>query len=410
MTTQQQLALDVILLDADVQPRDTMSSNLIREYAALYAEGQDLPPITVFQDGQEYWLADGFHRVSAAREAGLDEIAAEVREGTKRDAMLYACGANLHGKSRTNEDKRRAVTRLLQDGEWAMWSNSEIARHCGVAHSLVGKLRRSLDSESSEQPKRTYRTKHGTVATMDTSAIGAHPAPAGPAQALSTLDLLPKRYFGHCPRCEGPALLARGRREPLGAYLCTTCGALFLPAQAPPLVSAWNTDLFPPGEDTPTAPPTIPCRVCGDPLDDDAWHCHRCGEHAALTQEACPTCRHVRPFEYFPPPTLGPITIRATDVHPSITLRVGAPWVPISEAAVADEDIRREEIEALFPPRPQAPVLHLIPDPPPTNGTRHTFNRTNENVDWAKWTWNPVTGCLHNCVYCYARDIAERHD
>jgi protein gp37 len=29
-------------------------------------------------------------------------------------------------------------------------------------------------------------------------------------------------------------------------------------------------------------------------------------------------------------------------------------------------------------------------------------------VDWAKWTWNPVTGCLHNCVYCYARDIAER--
>lgn len=36
-----------------------------------------------------------------------------------------------------------------------------------------------------------------------------------------------------------------------------------------------------------------------------------------------------------------------------------------------------------------------------------TFNRTNEMVDWAKWTWNPVTGCLHTCVYCYARDIAE---
>ena len=35
------------------------------------------------------------------------------------------------------------------------------------------------------------------------------------------------------------------------------------------------------------------------------------------------------------------------------------------------------------------------------------FNRTNEMVDWAKWTWNPVTGCLHSCGYCYARDIAE---
>jgi len=56
-----------------------------------------------------------------------------------------------------------------------------------------------------------------------------------------------------------------------------------------------------------------------------------------------------------------------------------------------------------------APPLILIPDPPPViNGQRPTFNSTNEQVDWAKWTWNPVTGCLHNCVYCYARDIAER--
>jgi protein gp37 len=36
------------------------------------------------------------------------------------------------------------------------------------------------------------------------------------------------------------------------------------------------------------------------------------------------------------------------------------------------------------------------------------FNLTNDNVDWAKWTWNPVTGCEHTCVYCYARDIANR--
>jgi protein gp37 len=36
------------------------------------------------------------------------------------------------------------------------------------------------------------------------------------------------------------------------------------------------------------------------------------------------------------------------------------------------------------------------------------FNKTNENVEWALWTWNPVTGCLHDCAYCYARDIANR--
>lgn len=29
-------------------------------------------------------------------------------------------------------------------------------------------------------------------------------------------------------------------------------------------------------------------------------------------------------------------------------------------------------------------------------------------IEWCDSTWNPVTGCLHGCEYCYARKIAER--
>lgn len=29
-------------------------------------------------------------------------------------------------------------------------------------------------------------------------------------------------------------------------------------------------------------------------------------------------------------------------------------------------------------------------------------------IEWTDYTWNPVTGCLNNCEYCYARRIAER--
>lgn len=29
-------------------------------------------------------------------------------------------------------------------------------------------------------------------------------------------------------------------------------------------------------------------------------------------------------------------------------------------------------------------------------------------IDWCDSTWNPVTGCLHDCEYCYARGIANR--
>ena len=30
------------------------------------------------------------------------------------------------------------------------------------------------------------------------------------------------------------------------------------------------------------------------------------------------------------------------------------------------------------------------------------------NIEYCDMTWNPVTGCLHGCEYCYARKIANR--
>lgn len=34
------------------------------------------------------------------------------------------------------------------------------------------------------------------------------------------------------------------------------------------------------------------------------------------------------------------------------------------------------------------------------------MNKT--KIDWADVSWNPVTGCQHDCPYCYAKRIAER--
>ena len=43
----------------------------------------------------------------------------------------------------------------------------------------------------------------------------------------------------------------------------------------------------------------------------------------------------------------------------------------------------------------------------PAKGEGGTFNKQeNEAIEWAQWSWNPVTGCKHDCSYCYARDIA----
>ena len=38
---------------------------------------------------------------------------------------------------------------------------------------------------------------------------------------------------------------------------------------------------------------------------------------------------------------------------------------------------------------------------------KKTLNKQdNTDIEWADWSWNPVTGCLHGCPYCYARNIA----
>lgn len=34
------------------------------------------------------------------------------------------------------------------------------------------------------------------------------------------------------------------------------------------------------------------------------------------------------------------------------------------------------------------------------------MNKT--NIEWTNYSWNPITGCLHGCWYCYAKRLAKR--
>ena len=116
------LSLTKIKIDGGTQSRAKIDQDVVAEYADSMLNGAQFPPIIVFHDGAEYWLADGFHRYFAAKRANIPNLKCNIQEGTQRDAILFSFGANHdHGLRRTVADKRKAVVAMLSDIEWQEW-------------------------------------------------------------------------------------------------------------------------------------------------------------------------------------------------------------------------------------------------------------------------------------------------
>lgn len=173
------IAVDDFTLDPAVQPRETLSTPLISEYADAMRAGADFPAVTVFRVGEQNVVVDGWHRVLAARQAQRPALEATVKTGTMREAILFSTAANAtHGLRRTDADKRKAVLRLLNDDEWSKLSANQIAKIALVTQPFVSKLKRELGKAGG-----IVTTASGRE--MDTSNLG-RPRQEPAAESVST--------------------------------------------------------------------------------------------------------------------------------------------------------------------------------------------------------------------------------
>lgn len=171
-TTITTIRLEDIDADESLQSRATMNDEAIKDYADKYRNGTEMPPVIIFCDGKRNWLAGGFHRAIAASEAGLSEINADVRQGGKDDALLYAVASNHdNGVQRTIADKRRAVEMVLAHEKFRKKPVNEIAKMCRVSRTLVETVISSILPES-KIPTAKEVTRNGTTYEMQTANIG----------------------------------------------------------------------------------------------------------------------------------------------------------------------------------------------------------------------------------------------
>lgn len=154
--------IDSIVIDAGTQARLCIDQETVEDYADCMTEGDRFPPVVLFHDGNDYYLGDGFHRVLAAEKLTCEKIDAEVRKGTKKDALWYALGANrTNGRRMTRGDLKHAVEIALQS--WPERSQREISDQVGCTQQYVGKVQNELTTSCKLELPATRTGKDGKV-------------------------------------------------------------------------------------------------------------------------------------------------------------------------------------------------------------------------------------------------------
>ena len=131
----QQIALDAITANT-YQPRTEFDETALRDLTESVSLHGILQPVMVRPRGKgRYELVAGERRFRAAREAGLTQIPAVVREMTDEDSLIVALIENIQREDLNAMEAARGYRQLLD--QFGI-SQLELARQIGKSPSTVG--------------------------------------------------------------------------------------------------------------------------------------------------------------------------------------------------------------------------------------------------------------------------------
>jgi len=89
MTKVTEIPIDQIRTDGIGDSKVPLHEAKVQDYAKKIIEGNVFPPVTVYDDGDHYWLADGFHRFEAVRRLGKSHFGVRLKRGSKENAVAH---------------------------------------------------------------------------------------------------------------------------------------------------------------------------------------------------------------------------------------------------------------------------------------------------------------------------------
>lgn len=201
-----ELNLKQIIKHRDLQIRDQIDMNRVSFLEDVY-EGWD--PLLIYKVDSKYYLADGYHRITAAERLNLDKVNVEVVEGTFHDALIAAIKANsVHrGMPLTLKERKHAAELLLITN--TNWSNVRIAEIAGISDPSVLKIRTGLENQNIIKPTEVRLGKDGVeqagnkqVVKITTDEIIENEIPPNPWEGkvlcpADSLDILPSEPKEH---------------------------------------------------------------------------------------------------------------------------------------------------------------------------------------------------------------------
>jgi len=108
------LRIAAVLANPHVDPAAHLDPARVRHYVDA---GEDVEPVVVFQTEDGLLLVDGYHRVAAARMRGATTVTADVRHGSRHDALRHAV-ERAAAERGVSPDEARARIRGHSGGRW----------------------------------------------------------------------------------------------------------------------------------------------------------------------------------------------------------------------------------------------------------------------------------------------------